>query len=152
MHYRNVAIIDTSRRDIPTNHLGNKIMKANKHIQALAKEHDLGEHYMELMQALWNGRDKSRFVTTCLMSVSSSGMTRAFKVGFVHKGVFTDITFLVAKITGNKWDRNNGTVKIGGCGMDMAFALVNALYCYLAPNNFKGSASGLSAAQRYNDF
>ena len=127
-------------------------MKANKHIQALAVEHDLGEHYTEIMQALWNGRNKSRFVTTCLMSVSSSGMSRAFKVGFVYKDEFTDITSLVAKITGNKWDRNNGTLKISGCGMDMAFALVNALYCYLAPSNFKGSVSKLNAAQRYNDF
>ena len=127
-------------------------MKVNKHIQALAKEHELGDYYMNMMQALWNGRHKSGFVTTCLMNVSKSGMSRTFKVGFVYKGEFVDISFLVAKLTGNKWDRDNGTVRVEGCGMDMAFALVNELYCCLAPSNSKGSASALNAAQRYNNF
>ena len=44
---------------------------------------------------------------------------RVKKVGKVR-----DVSWLVACALGLKFDQNNGGVKVGGCGMDMAFSVV----------------------------
>ena len=47
-----------------------------------------------------------------------------------------DISYLVASATGNGWDQSNGGVRIGGCGMNMCFALVYELSSALFPDGF----------------
>lgn len=44
------------------------------------------------------------------------------------------IGYLVAKATGHGWDDRRGGVSMGGCGMDMGFALVYSLGSALWPN------------------
>ena len=41
-----------------------------------------------------------------------------------HRTTVQDVSWLVAYALGMKFDRENGGVKIGGCGMDMAFSIV----------------------------
>jgi len=63
-------------------------------------------------------------VTTVLRHVSQSGMSRSISV---ISPDLQDISYLVARATGNKIDQTHGGVKVGGCGMDMGFSLVYGL-------------------------
>lgn len=68
-------------------------------------------------------------VFTTLLHVSSSGMSRRIKVTLPVRGktraddTIRDISHLVAGATGRKMGSDGGVV-MGGCGMDMGFALV----------------------------
>lgn len=65
---------------------------------------------------------------TILRHVSSSGMSRSISVMQVKgNGEIRDWTTLVAKAIGEKIDRKNDGIKIGGAGMDMGFELVYRL-------------------------
>lgn len=55
--------------------------------------------------------------------VSASGMTRHMNVYVMRKGVLCNITSLVSDVTG--WTQTHDGVKVGGCGMDMTFHLVD---------------------------
>lgn len=68
-------------------------------------------------------------IYTILRSVSSSGMSRKISVKFAEGSNIYDITYLVAKILGDKVSDVNGynTIKVNGCGMDMGFHLVYSL-------------------------
>jgi hypothetical protein len=73
-------------------------------------------------------------VYTILRQVSRSGMSR-------HISVLTsknyDITYLVAKVLGERRNENDGGLVIGGCGMDMGFEVVYRLGYALYPKGFK---------------
>ncbi len=71
-------------------------------------------------------------VHTILRHVSRSGMSRAISV--VGAGS-NDVTWLVARAMGEKIDPNHGGIKVGGCGMDMGFALVYSLSRTLYPGD-----------------
>lgn len=63
-------------------------------------------------------------IYTVLTHTSRDGMSRAIKpVISTHPDGVRDITHLVAAATGDKIHRNGG-ITMGGCGMDMGFALV----------------------------
>lgn len=64
-------------------------------------------------------------VHTVLRHVSRSGMQRSISClsGGADGGV-QDWSWAVARAIGMKFDRDRGGVKIGGCGMDMGFAIV----------------------------
>lgn len=65
-------------------------------------------------------------VYTSLRAVSRSGMSRRLRVYIVSKDKrITDITYTAATLTGNSL--RDGDLVIGGCGMDMGFAVVYAL-------------------------
>ena len=67
---------------------------------------------------------------TQLHHVSKSGMTRYIGVRLLKEDYPYDYTYLVSKALGWKTsDKYNGIkgVKIGGCGMDMGFHLINSL-------------------------
>lgn len=71
-------------------------------------------------------------VYTILRHVSRSGMSRDISVKISDgNGGFLHPDYLVAKATGSRLAKSEG-IKIGGCGMDMGFALVydlsHALY------------------------
>ncbi len=77
-------------------------------------------------------------VSTVLRHRSSSGMSRSISV--LHAaadGSITDVTWLVAKATGDKIDNNHGGIKVGGCGMDMGFHLVYSLSRVLYAGAFR---------------
>lgn len=72
---------------------------------------------------------KGTTVRVLLHKVSASGMSRQLRL-LVMKGVengeveIHDITGRAAAVLGYRFNRDAGTMTIGGCGMDMGFAAV----------------------------
>lgn len=66
---------------------------------------------------------------TILRHTSKSGMSRSISPVIDCE----DVSYLVARAIGEKVDQNHGGIKVGGCGMDMGFALVNSLSYALYP-------------------
>jgi hypothetical protein len=65
-------------------------------------------------------------ILTKVTHVARSGMSRTIACYIVKGGEVHDISHLVARATGHTCGAD-GAVKIGGCGMNMCFALVYAL-------------------------
>ena len=129
--------------------IGNKIMQINKHIALLAEELSLYSYETELLQHVWNNRKKRDSICVNIANVSSSGMSRQFKVMVHYKGQFANITPLIAKVTRTTYNQNKATVSRSGCGMDMGFALLEGFFSYLIPVNQKVFAHQFSAVQHY---
>ena len=73
-------------------------------------------------------------IYTELAHVSRSGMSRAIRVIIGGKnGTVRDISYLVARAGVARFDRDHGGLIMGGCGMDMGFALVYNLGRTLYP-------------------
>jgi len=79
-------------------------------------------------------------VYTSLDHVSRSGMSRRISAHIVQDGEIVDITWLVSRAGAGKLHRDGGIV-MGGCGMDMGFALVYNLGRTLYPNGFRCTGS-----------
>lgn len=76
-------------------------------------------------------------VYTILRHVSRSGMSRSIALVKPDDDDMTDLTWSAAKAgVGSGLDRDRGGVKMGGCGMDMGFALVYELSHVLFPDGF----------------
>lgn len=78
-------------------------------------------------------------IYTILRHRSRSGMSRSIST-ILHEneggdGPF-DFTWLTARALDMRIDQNEGGVKIGGCGMDMGFALVYDLSRTLFPDGY----------------
>lgn len=78
-----------------------------------------------------------RTVYTVVRKVSASGMSREISVLIPTKDGIQDISWYVAHLLDYKRSDKNGGIKIGGCGMDMGFALVYNTGRKLYPNGFK---------------
>lgn len=77
-------------------------------------------------------------VYTQLLSVSRSGMSRQIAVVVGGRdGSVTDISGLVARATGTRWNDRTGGVVMSGAGMDMGFALVYSLGRALWPDGHR---------------
>ena len=75
-----------------------------------------------------------RAVYTKVTHVSRSGMSRSIKCYLAQgRDNLTDITWYVARATSSRVDNNHGGIVIGGCGMDMGYALVYNLGRTLYP-------------------
>ena len=82
-------------------------------------------------------------VRTILRHVSRSGMTRSISLVIGDdRGDPWDITYLAARALGEKIDQTHGGIRIGGCGMDMGFALVYNLSTVLYPDGFECIGAG----------
>jgi len=68
---------------------------------------------------------------TILRHVSQSGMSRSISV---VTGDAEDVTWLVRRALGERFDDRHGGIKVGGCGMDMGFHLVYGMSRTLYPN------------------
>ena len=79
-------------------------------------------------------------VYTSLDHVSRSGMSRRISAYIVEDGAISDITWLVSRAGIAKRHRDGGLV-MGGCGMDMGFALVYSMGRALYPNGFPCTGS-----------
>lgn len=74
-------------------------------------------------------------VYTILRYVSRSGMQREIGVVILKDGTDLHPNYLVAKALGYRQGIQDGII-MGGCGMDMGFALVYNLSCVLWPEGF----------------
>ena len=76
-----------------------------------------------------------RVVYTKLTHVSRSGMSRSIECYLAQgRDNLTDITWAVARATNSRVDNTHGGIIMGGCGMDMGFALVYNLGRTIYPN------------------
>ncbi len=79
-------------------------------------------------------------VTTTVLHVSRSGMSRSIQCQAIEKDAsgapyIADISWLVARATGNRLDDRGGVI-VTGCGMNMCFSLVYDLGRTLFPDGF----------------
>ena len=81
----------------------------------------------EAREALRRYIRRGSTVRTVIRHVSRSGMSRSIDLYTVHKGDLVCLTYWAGKLLGMRHDNKNGGLKIGGCGMDMGFAIVNNL-------------------------
>jgi hypothetical protein len=83
------------------------------------------EEAIEQLRSYFKGvrSQKALTVYTTVNTVSRSGMSRTMSVRIIRGGETLNITWLVAKACGYSMTDHNG-LRIGGCGMDMGFALV----------------------------
>lgn len=84
----------------------------------------------EELRAILSPRDE---VACVLRHVSRSGMMRHISLFIARDGALHNITQRAADAMGDTVARDGG-IKMGGCGMDMGFALVYALGATLWPN------------------
>ncbi len=93
------------------------------------------EAIADLKELLKPGDDVYTYIDT----VSRSGMSRTIKCYIVvqkdQKPYIRDISHLVAKATERRINKDRAVI-VGGCGMDMAFALVYELGYALYPDGF----------------
>ena len=90
-------------------------------------------------------------VTVLLRHVSQSGMMRA--ISFIHEQ--RDVSWLVARATGFKFNSRWDGLTVTGCGMDMGFHLVYSLSrtLYGSPGAYvcKGATDGYEGRCHSND-
>ena len=103
-----------------------------------AKQKERDEAVRELREILKPGDT----VFTKLQHCSRSGMSRVIMPIVFRDNEPRYLGWLVAKACGDTYDRKNEGVKIGGCGMDMGFALVYNLARTLFPQGFKVEGRG----------
>jgi hypothetical protein len=75
-------------------------------------------------------------VLTILRHVAKSGMMRVIDVYVAHKGDMIRLTWAACEATGIKYNRKHEGAEMGGCGMDMGFALVYELSRVMFPKGF----------------
>lgn len=71
-------------------------------------------------------------IVIALHSVSQSGMTRKMSVYALHKNKLVYLNGYIRHLGLRKLDKNHHII-VGGCGMDMCFALQNQIMCTLYP-------------------
>ena len=81
-------------------------------------------------------------VFTILRHVSPSGMTRWLDVYVIKDNQPIRITWSVADAVGHAYDKKREALKIGGCGMDMGFAVVYDMGRVLFPEGFPVEGRG----------
>lgn len=96
-------------------------------------------------------------IHTQVLHVSRSGMSRTVGCYVVSGKSVVNVSLLIARATGSTYDVERGGVKMGGCGMDMTFAIVYSLGRAMFPNGHKctGKDSGTgrcSSNDHFNDF
>lgn len=77
-------------------------------------------------------------VHTVLRHCSRSGMSRSISAFAFLPGENspTDLDYFASRALGDSIDSKHGGIRMGGCGMDMGFALVYNLSSVLFPNGF----------------
>lgn len=73
-------------------------------------------------------KEKVPVLYTILRHVSKSGMSRSIDIVSISEdGDHYSLTYYAKCIMDYPFDQKNGGIKIGGCGMDMGFALIDSL-------------------------
>ena len=80
-------------------------------------------------------------VSTILRHKSRSGMSRSISLVLMDGGP-QELDYWVSRVLGNSIDQRHGGIRIGGCGMDMGFALVYDLSRRLFPDGFGVRSEG----------
>jgi len=102
----------------------------------MANKNDRLDPSVDRLRKVYGVRAGSTIYTT-VKHVSRSGMSRTIAAYVVHKGTVHDVSYLVADAIGARFDRDRGGVIMGGCGMDMTFAMVYSLSRSLFPKGHR---------------
>jgi hypothetical protein len=90
-------------------------------------------------------------VHTVLRHVSRSGMSRSISaIIYDEEGNNYNIDYLVSQLLDCPCDGKNGGVKMGGCGLDMGFALVHILSVFLWPNGHDCTGENCPSNDHHN--
>ena len=89
-------------------------------------------------------------VHTILDNVSRSGMSRNIRVVVLRDGEAMHPNYSVSVLLGYPWAKHGDGMRVGGCGMDMGFALVYHLSCVLFPNGFECIGQGCPSNDHSN--
>lgn len=81
-------------------------------------------------------------VNVMLRHVARSGMMRCISAIVCQDGHPVDISHLIASAGLGKFSQKHGGIEMGGCGMDMGFALVYNLSSGLYPDGFGCTGKG----------
>ena len=98
------------------------------------KTKDLGVWERELIKWL---RRKRPMIYTILRHVSQSGMSRRIDVYAIRDNKPLYLSGLVEELCQYKRHRRKEGLVVGGCGMDMGFAIVYNFSSQVFPNGFK---------------
>lgn len=104
----------------------------NKKEKELFKK--LDEHDTDTVRWIRRTRPK---IYTVLRHVSNSGMFRIIDVFAIRNNQLLYLTSLVEKLTHYKRDKTRYGLRVGGCGMDMGFAVVYDFSRACFPAGFK---------------
>ncbi len=88
------------------------------------------EHLLEMLKP-------GDTVETVLRHCSRSGMSRSISPVIHRDGQTVDLSYWIIRLLELSFDRKHDGVKMGGCGMDMGFALVYDMSRSLFPNGFE---------------
>jgi len=89
-------------------------------------------------------------VHAVLRHVSRSGMTRWIDLYFIEDGHPHWLSYRAAAVMDQTFDKRRECIKIGGCGMDMGFALVYNLSRALYPDGYGCIGEGCPANDHFN--
>lgn len=103
-------------------------------MRCLVKKSD--EERQEAMEKLLTMVKPGDTVETVLRHCSRSRMSWSISPVIYRDGRTIDLSYWAVRLLGYSFDQKNGGLKIGGCGMDMGFALVYAMSRALFPNGF----------------
>lgn len=68
--------------------------------------------------------------------VSKSGMTRHISFHYIKWNELYSINNIISDLLGYKMNKYHDAIVVGGCGMDMAFSVVNNLQAELNNNKY----------------
>jgi hypothetical protein len=89
-------------------------------------------------------------IWTTVRHVSQSGMTRDISCYLIEENEPRWLSWLVAKACGYRFNRKHDAVRIGGCGMDMGFAIVYDLSRVLFADGFECIGQGCPSNDHSN--
>lgn len=98
----------------------------NAEFLALPEKEGIALYEEQCKQVLRDKLPKASTVYTILRGVSSSGMSRQIQCVIVNNGQIDDITRFASQVTGYAQNKD-GYLSVGGCGMNMGFAVVYGL-------------------------
>jgi hypothetical protein len=117
-----------------------------------AEKKEKQERKAHARKALLKLLKKTHKVYTCLKHVSSSGMTRHISCYVGGKDGIVDITWYVSQLLDYRRNSRDGGLVVGGCGMDMGFAVVYNLGAVLYPHGFKCWGKDCNSNDHLNDY
>lgn len=95
---------------------------------------ELGEYEKSLVK--WIRRTRPTVYTVC-NHVSSSGMFRLISAHVIRKGQIISLNCLAEHLDCYKRDKRREGLRVGGCGMDMGFAVVYSISGAIFPKGFR---------------
>ena len=112
------------------NRSNKNIKRINKTINQIQEQYNLDNWDTKLIKELKRRiQSNPKLIITSIKKVSASGMSRVITYNYFDKeNNLRCIDSLISNICGYKQDKKTWGLTVGGCGMDMIFAVLNNFY------------------------